>query len=131
MEDSGLFIAGFPADLKDRVIYVFQDICLEKGIQEVLTRLDVLIYVSEIKMGAHIAEIVLGNCIMYSRLILAIDVLLYSWIMLGCFLIHWSFLISHLFVFMLVELSEFFVCSDGAAVWVSILPQFVKVHFPI
>ena len=32
---------------------------------------------------------------------------------------------------MLVEIIKFFVCSDNVAVWVSILPQFLNVHFPI
>lgn len=131
MEDPGLFVAGFPAHLYDLFIYALQDICLEKGVREVLAWLDVLIDVRDFQIGAHMAEIVLGHWNGYKHLILAFDVFLSSWIVLERLLFHGSFLISHFFVFMLVELSKFFVCGDDVAEWVSILPQFVKVHFPI
>jgi hypothetical protein len=131
MEDPGLFVAGFPAHLYDLFIYALQDICLEKGVREVLAWLDVLIDVRDFQIGAHMAEIVLGQWNRYRHLILAVDVYLSSWIVLERLLFHGSFFMSHLFVFMLVELSKFFVCGDDVAEWVSILPQFVKVHFPI
>jgi hypothetical protein len=77
------------------------------------------------------AEIVVGQWNRYRHLILAVDVFLSSWIVLECLLFHGSFFMSHFFVFILVELSKFFVCGDDVAEWVSILPQFVKVYLPI
>ena len=118
MEYPGLFVAGFPAHLYDLFIYALQDICLEKGVREVLSWLDVLIDIRDYHIGADLAEIVIGHRNGYRQLILAIYVSSHCFIMLERLLI-------------LVELSKFFVCGDDVAEWVSILPQFVKVHFPI
>jgi hypothetical protein len=85
----------------------------------------VLFHVRDFQMGAHLAEIVLGHKIR------AAVVFLSSWIVLERLLFHGSFFMSHHYLLILVELSKFFVCGDDVAKWVSILPQFVKVHFPI
>ena len=90
-----------------------------------------LLDVRDFQIGAHMAEIVIGQRNGYRHLILAVGVFLSSWIVLECLLFHGSFFMSHFFVFILVELSKFFVCGDDVAEWVSILPQFVKVYLPI
>ena len=77
-----------------------------------------LLDVRDFQKGAHLAEIVLGHRNGYRHLILAVYVSL-----------HCLIVLERLFI--LVELSKFFVCGDNVAVWVSIFPQFVKVHIPI